>query len=62
MDTIDLRITVAGAERRDAILRALDGRGRAVSDSRHDRIYAACVSSEVLRDLADALDAANARR
>lgn len=61
MDTLDLRITVSGKERHDMIVRALGGACRSVSDHRHKRIYAACVSSERLRDLADALDAANAR-
>jgi hypothetical protein len=59
MDTLDLRITVAGTGRHDRIVRALNGACRSVSDSRHKRIYASCVSSEALRDIADALDAAN---
>lgn len=61
MDTLDLRITVSGKDRHDVIVQALGGACRSVSDHRHQRIYASCVSSERLRDIADALDAANAR-
>lgn len=60
MDTLDLRITVSGTAQRDLIARALRGACRTVNDHSHMRVYASCVSSETLRDLADALDAANA--